>query len=260
MRIHFVKPLRIIMLILIMVITISFTIYIYLGFTNKFPSKEVYLAAILFPVLIAPIITLLIINLKILKNNKIKRNKTHNALCIVNFILLPVLVIAGIFSLTTFICGGHGHSYTDKYSDYLTLMNEEPYKSNLPCFEEKEIQKFKYYENSIDSHQEDFFVVLEYDNEDQFINSLNRIKAFMPNYKTEINKFNDSYQDIINSNKMNSYEMKKVNNTYEIIGEYLVISYETNSKRIVISYWNFLSDEFISDHNPYLFEYFEYIL
>ena len=142
----------------------------------------------------------------------------------------------------------------------LTLMNEEPYKSNLPCFEEKEIQKFKYYENSIDSHQEDFFVVLEYDNEDQFINSLNRIKAFMPNYKTEINKFNDSYQDIINSNKMNSYEMKKVNNTYEIIGEYLVISYETNSKRIVISYWNFLSDEFISDHNPYMFEYFEYIL
>ena len=163
-------------------------------------SKEVYLAAILFPVLIAPIIALLILNLKILKNNKIKSNKTHNALCIVNFILLPALVIAGFFSLTTFIYGGHGHSYTDKYSDYLTLMNEEPYKSNLPCFEEKEIQKFKYYENSIDSHQEDFFVVLEYDNEDQFINSLNRIKAFMPYYKTVINKFNDSYQDIINSN------------------------------------------------------------
>ena len=260
MRIHFVKPLRIIMLVLIMLVTISLTIYIYLGFTNRFPSKEVYLAAILFPVLIAPIITLLILNLKILKNNKIKRNKTHNALCIVNFILLPALVIAGFFSLTTFIYGGHGHSYTDKYSDYLTLMKEEPYKSNLPCFEEKEIQKFKFYENSIDGHQEDFFVVLEYDNEAQFINSLNRIKAFMPNYKTEINKFNNSYQDRSNSNKMNSYEMKKVNNTYEIIGEYLVISYETNSKRIVISYWDFLSDEFISDHNPYLFEYFEYIL
>ena len=70
MRIHFVKPLRIIMLILIMLVTISLTIYIYLGFTNRFPSKEVYLAEILFPVLIAPIITLLILNLEILKNNK----------------------------------------------------------------------------------------------------------------------------------------------------------------------------------------------
>lgn len=259
MRIHFVKPLRIIMLIFICVIVVNLSIYVYFGFTNKFPSIEVYLAAIFFPIIITPIVILFAVDLNVLKNDKIINNKKHNTLCIVNFVLLPILTLGCIFSFTTFIYGGHGHSYTNKYSDYLIIMKSEPYKNILPYFTESEIKAFEYYENSIDSHQEDFFVVLEYDNEDQFINSLNRIKAFMPNYKTEINKFNDSYQDIINSNKMNSYELVKINNTYEVIGEYLVVSYETKTKTIIISYWDFESDEFINEHNPFLFKYFDYI-
>ena len=81
----------------------------------------------------------------------------------------------------------------------------------------------------------------------------------MKNYIVETNTFNDSYNDIFYSNKMNSYEIFKIGNTYEVKGEYLVASYETRSKTIIISYWNFESDEFIDEHNPFLFKYFNYI-
>ena len=81
----------------------------------------------------------------------------------------------------------------------------------------------------------------------------------MPGYKSEINRFNDSYIDIVNPNGKNTYELVKINNTYEVIGEYLVVSYETKTKTIIISYWNFESDEFINEHNPFLFKYFDYI-
>ena len=164
-----------------------------------------------------------------------------------------------IFSFIAFIYGGHGHSYTNKYSDYLIIMKSEPYKNSLPYFTESEIKAFEYYENFIDSHQEDFFIVLEYDEEAKFKNSLTRIKNFMPGYKSEINRFNDSYIDIVNPNGKNTYELVKINNTYEVIGEYLVVSYETKNKTIIISYWNFESDEFINEHNPFLFKYFDYI-
>ena len=259
MRIHFVKPLRIIMLIFICVIVVNLSIYVYFGFTNRFPSIEVYLAAIFFPIIITPIVILFAVDLNVLKNDKTINNKKHNALCIVNFVLLPILTLGCIFSFTTFIYGGHGHSYTNKYSDYLIIMKSEPYKNILPYFTESEIKKFEYYENFIDSHQEDFFIVLEYDEEVKFENSLSRIKNFMPGYKSEINRLNDSYIDIVNPNGKNTYELVKINNTYEVIGEYLVVSYETKTKTIIISYWNFESDEFINEHNPFLFKYFDYI-
>ena len=259
MRIHYVKPLRVLMIIFISIIMTFLTIYIYLGFTHRFPSKEVYLAGIIYPILISPILVLFIIDLIVLKNNKIKNNKGHNVLCIVNFVLLSFLPISVMLSFYVFIYGGHGCSYTERYSDYSKIMKEESYYTNIPYFMEDEIKTFKYYENFIDSHQEDFFVELVYDDEEQFNNSLVRIKNHMKNYIVETNTFNDSYNDIFYSNKMNSYEIFKIGNTYEVKGEYLVASYETRSKTIIISYWNFESDEFIDEHNPFLFKYFNYI-
>jgi len=258
MRIHFVKALRIIMIILLSILVFALSLYIYLGFTNRFPSKEVYLAAILFPILISPIIFLFVLDLKCLKFNKIKSNIKHNILCIINFILLPIMFILSFLSFSMLIYGGHGCSYTEKYSDYLIIMKEEKHKSTLPIFNESEINIFKYYENQIDSHQEDFFIELKYDNYIQFNNSLNYIKSTLVNYKINQSKYDLSYIDITLSNKMNTYKIFKISNTYEIIGEYLVISYNEINMSIIISYWNFISDEVISDHNPFLFEYFNY--
>ena len=261
MEYHIPKAIKILTIVFYVITSIILAMFFYIPFlVFKYPSKNVYICAIIFPIMLVIITSLLIINYKVL--NKCTKVKLRKGLVIFNYILFPIVVIGFIVSF--FISGANGfcngYSYTEDYSNYSKIIENDDYYMfhYLPEFSKEEVVSFKYYYDVNDSRQDDLFLELRYIDSVTYNNRLLSIMNELGNYLVVTNPFNQSYKDILLKEKDNSFEVIDYNSFFEVKGSYFSISYNDEMQTIIITRLIAPSDLFVNEHNPFIFKYFNY--
>jgi len=261
MEYHIPKAIKILTIIFCVITSIILAMFFYIPFlVFKYPSKDVYICAIIFPIMLVITISLLVINYKVL--NRCTNVKLRKGLVIFNYILFPIVVIGSI--VLFFISGANGfcngYSYTEDYSNYSKIIENEDYYMfhYLPEFSKEEVASFKYYYDVNDAHQEDLFIELKYNDFLTYNNRLSSIKNGLGEYLVVTNPLNTSYTDILLKEKDNSFEVIDYNSFFEVKGSYFSISYNDEMQTIIITRLIAPSDLFVNEHNPFIFKYFNY--
>lgn len=255
------KTIKALTIIFYLVSVVILGVFFYLPFRAfKYPSREVYVGAILYPILLVVISVFLIINYKILL--KAKAIKLKNAVIIFNYILLVIMVVGVIASFIVSVPNAflNGYSYTEDYFNYSDIIEDNEYYlmlSKLPRFKDKEVASFKYYYDTNDYHQEDLFIELKYDDDLSYKERLDGIKNGLGDYTIVTNPFDSSYKDIILKTD-NSFSVEDYGTFFLVSGSYFSVSYKDEIRTILINRLVAPADLFVDNHNPFIFEYFNY--